>query len=315
MSTAIVTTLISIGQQALAAFSGGASGPKNYFLAFLDDFAVNSSALTDDHRAIMDGWIAGAGLSAFPIRPGASNQKIVMIAGMASQTGPEAHNQALSEQRALAVHAYLSAGLGETMVSSNVQALGASRPRHGFDSPGSEFAENRAVAVFLEVELPVIGATPPPPPPQDPPAPKSRQWALGVSGVVSAGDPIPILDALGMQYITGTLRNERTGEERGFRIVAGGLNLGISAAPIDIAVNLQGDQLTPFATHWAEFDDFDNTIVVLVGVNATDVYEFSAGSIGFLSLYTQVEPSGFVLKTNIGAAAQLQYGLFLLDND
>jgi hypothetical protein len=34
--------------------------------------------------------------------------------------------------------------------------------------------------------------------------------------------------------------------------------------------------------------------VVLVGASATDVYEFSAGAIGFLSLYTTVESSGFM---------------------
>lgn len=314
MST-IVGTLISIGQQALAAVSGMAPGPTTYYLAFLDGFDVDSAALTDDHRTIMDGWIAGNGDSSFPLRPGSPRQRIVLVAGMASQTGPEAHNQALSQQRAQAVHDYLSAGLGSAMIDDNVQALGSSRPRYGFDAEGSEYAENRAVAVFLEIEMPIIGVAPPPPPPQDPPPPKSRQWALGITGVISAGDPLPILDAVGMQYATGTLRNERTGEERGFRIVAGGLNFGISAAPVDIGLNLQGDQLTPFATHWAEFEDFDNTVVVLVGAGATDVYDLSAGSIGFLALNTTVEPDGLLLKTNIGAAAQMQYGVFMLDNE
>jgi len=311
-SASVATTLLSVAGKVMAAMAGGFAVDHQYKTVYLDHFAVDSADLTDAHRAAMDHWIAGDKGTAFPFQPGNPNHRIVLVAGLASQTGPEAHNLELGEERARAIYDYLAAGIDADQLDENVQSVGSSRPR--VDAEGSEVGENRAVGVVLEIRTPLVAAEPPPPPQEDPPPPKSQSWELALTGVVGFGDPIPIADALGGQYLTGTLRNLRTGESREFRIVAAGMNAGISAAPVDIGINLQGDVFTPFATHWADFDDFDYSMVTLVGVGLTDVYDWSAGAIGFNALYTSVEPAGLVLRTNVGVGAQLQYGVFVVDD-
>lgn len=311
----VATTLIFAAQQALAAITGGPAKRYVYVVAYLDNFAVDSSTLTDDHRQILDSWIVDDGVSAFPFKASATNHRLVLFAGMASRTGPEENNITLGEQRAQNVYNYLAVGLDASQLDENVQSVGSSRAREGFETPGSEYAENRAVGIVLEIETSIVGVTPPPDPPSPPPPPKSREWEIVVTKAESLGvDPIPFVDVLGIQAIGGTLRNVRTGESRNFRIVAGGISLGVSAAPYDISINTQSEKVTPFNTHWVEFEDFDNTIVVLVGANATGVYDYAAGSIGFLALNTTVEPDGVMFKTNIGIGAQFQYGVFSFDD-
>lgn len=307
-------TLLTVANQVLAALAGTFTTRPVYFVAYLDGFSRNGSELSQTQKGILDAVIAGSGGSAFPFRPGQPNHRIVLLAGMASQTGPEANNVALGHQRARAVYNHLKAGLGTAQLDENIQSVGSSRPRKGFDSPGSEHAQNRAVGIVLRVDMPIVAAPPPPPPPSDPPPPKSRQWELGVTGYVSVSDPIPWFDLYGLQYITGTLKNSRTGEVRGYRIIAGGYTIGYSALPIEIAVNFQGQQLTAFNTHWCTFDDFDNTLVLIAGVGVADVYEYAPSIIGFVELNTQVAPSGVTLKTNIGGSAIAHYGILLVDN-
>lgn len=310
--TTVTTTLLAIGQQALAAVTGTFLERRTHFIAYLDGFGVDSSDLTALHRQILDGWIAGDGASWFPFRPGRSDQRIILVAGLASQTGPEPRNVRLGEDRAGAVYDYLVAALGSGQIDENVRSLGSSDPRPGFDEPGEEHPENRAVAVVMEMRFPVIAAIPPPDPPQDPPPPKSRQWELGITAVAGVSDLLPLIDVFGGQAIEGTLRNVRTGEERQYRIVAAGFELGISASPVEIGVNTQMNQLAPFATHWAEFDDFHMSLVNIIGVGAADVAEASSASILLPGLYTHVEPNTLTIKTNISASAQYQFGVFYL---
>jgi len=310
--TTVTNMVLAAGQEALAAVTGTFLERRIQFIGYIDGFDVDSSDLTAAHRQILDGWIAGEGATWFPFRPGRADQRIILVAGLASQTGPEPRNVRLGEDRAGAVYDYLVAALGTDQIDENVRSLGSSDPRPGFDEPGEEHPENRAVAVVMEMRMPVVAATPPPDPPQDPPPPKSRQWELGITAVVSVSDPLPLFDIFGGQAFEGTLRNVRTGEERQYRIVAAGFELGISASPIDIGVNTQMNELAPFATHWAEFDDFHMSMVNIMGAGAADVAEASAASILFPGLYTHVEPNTLTIKTNVSASAQYQLGVFYL---
>ena len=309
MST-VEDTLHTMGELVVEVVNGLFVERRVYITAYLDGFGVDSSDLTADHRQTLDRWIAGDTSSVFPVRPGRSDQRIVLVAGFASQTGPEQRNVRLGEDRAGAVYDYLVAGLGTDQIDENVRSLGSSDPRPGFDHPGEEHPENRSVAVVLEIRSSMIASTPPPDPPQDPPPPTSRQWELGVTAVLGVSDPIPGIDIVGGQVIEGTLRNVRTGDERQYRIVAGGFELGLSASPVEIGVNTQMNQLAPFATHWAEFDDFNFSMVFIIGVNAADVAEASSASILIPSLNTHVEPNTLTIKTNISASAQYQVGVF-----
>ncbi len=310
VSEKVVDTIHTAGQLVVDVVNGLFVERRIYITAYLDGFAVNSSDLTPEQVQTLDSWIAGDASSSFAFRPGRSDQRIVLIAGLASQTGPEERNIQLGEERAASVYGYLIAGLGTDQVDQNVRSLGSSDPRPGFDQPGEEHAENRAVAVVMEQRSSLIGAPPPPPPPQDPPPPKSREWELSVTAVFSVGDPIPIVDAVGAQRIEGTLRNVRTGEERVFRIDAGGLNFGISLLPADVGVNAEIAEYAPFPTHWSDFDDFNFSLVNIVGAGVAAGAEVSAGSIQFLALGTRVEPNTLIIKTNLAASAQLQWGLF-----
>lgn len=308
--TTVEETLHTAGQIAVDVINGIFVDRRIYITAYVDAFAVGSSALTATHREKLDGWIAGDGTSAFPFRPDRSEQRIVLVAGFASQTGPEPINVQLGKDRAQAVYDRLVAGLGSGKIDDNVRSIGSSDPRPGFDHPGEEHPENRAVMVVMEQRFSMIGATPPPPPAQDPPPPKSRQWELSVTAVFSVGDPLPVVDALGAQRIEGTLRNVRTGDERVFRIDAGGLNIGWSLLPADVGINLEPDEFTPFPTHWVEFDDFQFSVVNIIGAAVAAGREESAGSIQFLSLNTRVEPNTLTVKSNYAGSVQLQWGLF-----
>jgi len=313
-STSVATTLLSVAGKVMSTMSGAFAVDHQYTTVYLDHFAVDSPELTDEHRDTMDRWIAGDRGTGFPFQPGNPRHRIVLVAGLASQTGPEAHNLDLGEERAQAVYDYLAAGIDGDQLDDNVQSVGSSRPR--VDEEGSEVGENRAVGVVLEIRTPMVAAEPPPPPPEDPPPPKSRRWELALTGVVGVGvGPLPWLSVLGAQYLTGTLRNIRTGESRGFRIVVCGSSIGASAAPVDIGINLQGDEFAPFPTHWSVFDDFDYSVVMLLGAGGTDVYDWSSGSLAFIELNTQVEPEGLTLRSNIGAGVQFQYGVFVLDDE
>lgn len=308
MTATVVSTLLQLAADALAAATGGGLVHHAYSVGYVDGFGVDSSDLTDEHRTLLDAWIAGEKTGGFPFVPGSADHRIVLVAGLASQTGPESHNVELGLERAEAVYDYLVAGLGTSQIDENIQSVGSSRPRAGFDHPGEEHPENRAVGIVVERTFTVVTAPPPPPPADDPPPPASRQWEMTIAGVFSFADPIPILDAVGGQAIVGRLRNVRTDETQAFVIRTLGINAGASVVPIDVSVNLDQAHATPFPSHWTTFDDFDDSTVFFVGVGAADVYEASAGAIGFLANGAIVEPSGFTIKTNISAAAQLQYG-------
>ncbi len=314
----VATILLTMAQQALAAATGALFSQKIEFRAYLDHFGVNDDALTDQHREIMDSWAAGASTTVFPFRPGSSNHKLIRFTGMASQTGAESNNLDLGRRRARNVRNYLADRLASSQIAAedeSVFSVGSSSPRFGFDKPGSEYGENRAVEVTLETQIAIIGATPPPPPPSPPPAPLSKQWEIAITRVTSAGDPIPWFDLFGGQVIRGQLKNVRTGEIRDFLIAAGGFSPGKSAAPVDIAVNTQMNTFTPFNTHYVDFDDFDWQTVVITSVSAAGGVEYSSAAIGFMDVHQVVKPAGLMIKSNIGAGAQLHFGIMTIEED
>jgi len=312
----LIQLLVELAQRTLTVVTGGELTRNVYFVAFLDHFGVGSDQLTDEHKAVLDGWVAGSHTTGFPFRPGSSSQRLVMFAGLASQTGPESGNQQLGRKRAERVEAYLADRLNPSQVLDNIRSLGSTQPRPGFDQPGSEFAENRAVGVVLETQLPIIGVrTSPPVPPTQPPPPKSRDWSLSVHLQAGAGlDPVPGVNVLGAQGISGAIRNERVNQTKGFLIVSGGLDLSVGLSPpVELSMNFQGAQFTPFTTGlWHDFDDFDFSPVVISSASATDVVEWGSTAIGIYDVHAVVEPSGLTLKTAVGAGAQVQFGIMLL---
>lgn len=308
--TTLNERLIDLAQQVVAAMSGTAT-VSNYYVGFLDNFDVNASALTSDHENTLDQWIAGDGYG-FPYRAGSSSQRIVSVVGLASQTGPEANNQQLGRDRAQAVYDYLASRIPAGDLVNNVASLGSSKPRPGYDSPGSEFGENRAVAIVLEVQFQQIGVVhTPPPPPQDPAEPASKQWEILIRGSIEAGTPG--VEVIGGQVIEGNLKNIRTGEDREFVIVIGGISAAIELAPpITLGVNLTPEPF-PFTTHWVDWEDFDFSGVVFLSAEATNVVSVGPSALGLQGVNAVVEPENLFIKTvAVGVGVQFQMGVMIL---
>lgn len=312
----VATILLTMAQQALAAATGALFAQRIEFRAYLDHFGVNDDTLTDRHREIMDSWAAGASTTVFPFKPGSSTHKLIRFTGMASQTGAESNNLDLGRRRARNVRNYLADHLSSTQIAGEEESIfsvGSSRPRFGFDKPGSEYGENRAVEVTLETQIAVIGATPPPDPPAPPPVPLSKEWEIVITRVTAAGDPIPWFDLFGGQVIRGKLKNSRTQEIRDFLIAAGGFSPGKSLIPIDVSVNTESSTFTPFNTHYVDFDDFDWQTVVITSASVSGGAEYGNAAIGFMDVHQVVEPAGFMIKSNAGAGAQLHFGIMMIE--
>lgn len=318
MSITVVNTLLAMTTQVLNSFGNTSSYKDVPFVIYLDHFGVESDELTNDHKAVMDGWAAGNRTGGFPFIPDNPNHEIKLIAGMTSQTGPDLYNEELGRRRAEKVYSYLKSRIPASQLKSQVETVGATQPN--IDSPGEELGINRAVGVILVVRIElmaIIGVRHTPPPPrEDPPAPSSRQWEMAITGSVGVGlDPIPGINILGVLVIVGRLRNVRTQEEKAFKIVVGGLDLSAAiSTPIEIAVNTQMEKFGAFNTHWVDFDDFDNTPIFFGSLSATNVMEVSDSSIAFPVLNTQVSPPDLTLKsTAVGVGLQMQFGIMILD--
>lgn len=317
MSTTVVKTLTDMGTQVLDSLAGNRITREIPYQLYLTDFAVDSDELTDEHMLIMEGLAAGEHPKHFPFVVNNSNHTIRMIAGMTSQTGSNAHNDELGHRRALNVYAYLAQLLPASQLNTEVQTVGATQPN--LDSPGEELGVNRAVGIILIIDMPIIGAVYVPPlPPQDPPPPKSRHWEMSIIGTAGFGlDPVPGINVLGVTEIKGKLRNVRTGEERFYNIIVGGLDLSIGfSTPIAISVNAAMGQFGAFNTHWVDFDDFDYAVIFFTSAGATNVLEANSSAIGFVELNTQVTPPGISFKSALAeAGVQMQYGVMILSDN
>ena len=323
MINTAAATLVTLAEQVLS-FAAGAVWTKSiYFSIYLDGFGVDSDELTPTQMAALDQIIDGSAVHLFPFRPDSGSQKLIKFVGLASQTGPEANNLNLGKRRAENVYDYLASRLAALQVAdkeSSVVSVGSSKPRPGFNSPGSEFPENRAVNIILEDRVPISAPITLQPPVDDSPN-LSDRWESSASGAVSVGDPIPILNLVGAQYITGALRNVQTGETRGYRAILGGIDLSIGGSLGDfvganIAVNLQGDQFQAFSTPQAvDFDEFDFIWIVLSSLGVTDVASLAPVIIKFSKFDEYVELPGITLSAGIEIGTQFQRGVFILDDN
>lgn len=286
-----------------------------YYVAYVDEFDVDSDKLTVRHKTILDNWVAGGNIGGFPFKQGDLRMKIAMIAGMTSQTGSEEYNMELGKRRAQSVYKYLSSRIDRNQMlgEGEIESLGLTRPR--INQPGAELSINRAVGIIMVVKFPIITTVDIPSQATPPPSPHSREWGISIIGAVSAGiDPIPFINVIGAQRIFGRLKNLRTEEIKYFSIALGGLDLNIGiSTPIEISVNtstLSQNKFTPFNTYWKTFKDFNGTWINLIASSYTEMGEdFGETYIGFIEMNTKVKPEGLTLKTNAwGIGAQMQYG-------
>lgn len=129
----------------------------------LDDFAINSAELTDKHKKMLDKL--GSDI-ARTIRLTKRDFWLIHLTGRASQSGPDAFNEALSARRAESVQDYLEKRLSAIVPivprKFRILALGESAPE---DKKLLENSRDRAVGIIAIL----TGRLPPPPPPPPPP--------------------------------------------------------------------------------------------------------------------------------------------------
>ncbi|MEM7371841.1 MAG: hypothetical protein AAF587_24715 [Bacteroidota bacterium] len=312
-SSSAANTLIQTAQQVVATLASGLSYHYHYVQIVIDGFGVNDTHLLPEHERKLDELISGSLHSLFAFQQGNPDTRLVGFVGMASQTGPESQNLELGLQRAQHVYAYLGSRVDPSQIDAYVDSIGSSRPRPGYDQEGSEFAQNRAVIVFLEIRYPIIGAVPVPPlPDTPPPEPQSREWSLALFASVETETGLNII---GCTVLLGILTNLRTNEQKNIAIFTGGIDAGISLATPGVVagVNTQANEDGTFQTHWLTFEDFDGSYVVLTDASATNVAEFGDGAIGIYNANVVVSPPGIFLKSvAIGVGAKLQFGKFVI---
>ena len=215
---------------------------------FLIGFPVDSPALQPDHERALDELVAMV-----LDQPGSA---VVAVVGRASQTGPEANNQALAFDRAETVRAYLlGAGLAPSRVGPTV-ANGSGRPV--IDVPGREAEVNRSVELVIDWRLTIEQ----PPQPPAPPADASSEWELDLS--VTFGADIIV----GGQVQIGRLRNVRAGTSKLVTAFLFGVDVGKSvgitvAADVTLPTGTEGSFTMPTPPGPVGYEWFDGRYIRL----------------------------------------------------
>jgi hypothetical protein len=188
--------------------------PTGGIRAVMSNFDIDGADVKPEHQTFLRTRV-------IPIMVGPAAR--CWLQGSASRSGPDAHNQALSERRANAVQAFLVAN-GVQASRINASAVGESQA----NPARLENAPDRAVAVLA---APLYRPPPPPPPRPVPTAPPTNTaFKLKVHAEIQAGE-----GGIGEQiYIQiWDVRNSLTT----FYVYTGG---GIGASPLPVGGTLAG---------------------------------------------------------------------------
>lgn len=278
--------------------------------AMLIGFAVDSPALTAEHKSQLDDTIA------FLLDQPEAN--INAIVGRASQTGPETNNRNLAFNRAETVKAYLLAGgiassrIGTTVSSGSRQAL--------VNMPGREAELNRSVEIWLEWRAAMAS-----PLPLTPTSTASTDWVLDLVLSVAASGKLPISPA--GQFQLGELKRlDASGnvlEKKRAYMFVGGFDIDLTPKkfkdlPVSFAIGAGkgGEIYMPTPPGAVDFDWFDGRCVVLISTSIG----MGAGAEGTMVAFPSSDEwpgtfyAQFTTGFQAGASAAVLVGVLNIEN-
>ena len=139
-----------------------AAGPQETISGILDNFALDSDVVTEDHKKEIDQLAFSISLRTGGLL--GKGRATIAIAGHTDTSGPDAHNQGLSERRAANVKAALQEALTKQKVeSASITAI--TTAGFGEKKLRVETKDNVKEPKNRRVEITVTIETPPPPKP------------------------------------------------------------------------------------------------------------------------------------------------------